>query len=648
MRKFLKILAYFAGVVLILFVFGALIFNGVYVVKNKKAKKQLAETPTLESKGFLFRDLNKNGKLDVYEDTRKNTDERVNDLLSQMTLEEKVGLMWHPPIGVGKNGEVLNKPNPAAFSMVSSLDVIVNKKINHYNLFKVPKAKYLAEWNNRIQKIAEQTRLGIPISISSDPRHGINNFIGTDMLGGQWSRWPEPIGLAATGDSALVAEFGRIANKEYRAVGIRTALHPMADLATEPRWARINGTFGEDAQLSKKMTTAYVYGFQGNQLGAESVACMTKHWPGGGPQAGGEDAHFHYGADQAYPGNNFEYHIIPFEGAFEAGTAMIMPYYGVPVGQTPENVGMSYNKYIITDLLRNKYHFDGVVCTDWGIIEGFKFLGFEIVEAKCWGVENLSVKERIQKVIKAGVDQFGGNMNTKELLQLLNEGKIEEKRIDESARRILRVKFKLGLFDNPYVDAEKAESIVMNKSSIEKGRLAQRKSIVLLKNEAKILPLKKKVKVYIENMSTEITGKYATVVDSIADADFAILRLQTPWEPRNGDMIESFFHQGHLNFEKPEQKRILKIAQNKPTIICMYMDRPAIMPKIANAAKGLLCEFGATDDAVLDIIFGDFNPTAKLPFEIPSSMEAVEKQKEDLPYDSENPLYKFGFGLSYN
>ncbi len=654
MKRLLKILGYTLLSIVGIIVLALIVFNSYYAVKNSKAKKKLAEVQVLTEGNFEYRDLNKNGKLDIYEDSRQQIEKRVDNLLSQMTIEEKVGMMWHPPIGVGKKGEVLNKPNPKVFSLVSSLDVIVNKKINHYNLFMVPGAKNLAGWHNKIQKIAEQTRLGIPISISSDPRHGINNFIGTDMLGGQWSKWPEPIGLAATGDSALVAEFGRIANKEYRAVGIRTALHPMADLATEPRWARINGSFGEDAELSKKMTAAYIYGFQGEIFSNESVACMTKHWPGGGPQQDGEDAHFNYGADQSYPGDNFDYHLIPFDGAFEAGTAMIMPYYGVPVGQTSEDVGMSFNKEIITELLRNKYKYNGVVCTDWGIIEGFGFLGMEIVEGKYWGVESLTIKERIKKVIDAGVDQFGGgNMNnTTELLELVEEGQINESRIDESVKRLLRVKFQLGLFDNPYVDADKAEQIVTDKESIKKGEFAQRKSIVLLKNTMNVdssfvLPLKKNLKIYTENIKKEIASEYATVVDSLNDADFAVLRLQTPWEPRSGDMIESFFHQGYLDFQEPELSRILEIANKKPTIICMYFDRPAVMPEIVKSSVGLLCEFGATDDAVLDIIFGKFSPTAKLPFEVPSSMESVKNQKEDVPYDSEKPIFEFGHGLSY-
>lgn len=653
MKKIIKVFGFILLTVAVLVIISIAAFNGYYSVLNSKAKKQLVEVQVLEENGHKFRDLNKNGKLDIYEDNRQNIKNRIDNLLSQMTLEEKVGMMWHPPIGVGKKGEVLGKPNPAVFNMVSSWDVLVNKKINHYNLFIIPDTRHLAEWYNKIQIIAEQTRLGVPVTISSDPRHGITNFMGPDFLGSTFSKWPEPIGLAATRDSSLVVEFGKVANAEYRAVGIRTALHPMADLATEPRWARINGTFGEDANLSAKMTAAYIYGFQGEEFGKESVACMTKHWSGGGPQTGGEDAHFHYGADQAYPGDNFNYHLIPFKAAFKAGTAMIMPYYGVPVGQTSEDVGMSFNKEIITDLLRNKYNFDGVVCTDWGIIEGFKIFGKEIVEAKNWGVENLTVKERIKKVIDAGVDQFGGNMNTDELIELVNDGQISEVRINKSVERLLRAKFKMGLFDNPFVDVDEAEQIVGSPKFVEMGKLAQRKSIVLLKNKMNsdssfVLPLNNKIKIYTENINHEIASEYATVVDSLADADFAVLRLQAPWEPRNGDMIESFFHQGDLDFKEPELTRILKIMEQKPTVVCIYLDRPAVMPQITEKAVGLLGEFGATDDAVLDIIFGEFNPSAKLPFELPSSMEAVKNQKEDVPYDSRNPVFQFGFGLSYN
>ena len=649
MKKILKII----GVILLLIILGSVItYHGYYYFLNRKAKKQLAEVQILEVDGNRFRDLNRNGVLDVYEDSRQDIERRVEDLMGQMTIEEKVGLMWHPHIGVGRKGDILGRPSVRAFNTVSTWDVLVNRNINHYNLYAIPGIKELAQWYNKLQKIAEQTRLGIPVTISTDPRHGIENFIGSDLLGGDFSKWPEPIGLAAIGDSMLTVEFGRIAREEYMAVGIRTALHPMADLATEPRWARINGTFGEDAHLSARLTAAYIYGFQGDSLGPWSVATMTKHWPGGGPQEGGEDAHFGYGKRQIYPGNNFQYHLIPFEAALEAGTAMMMPYYGIPSGQTSEEVGMSFNKEIIDGMLRTEYGYDGIVCTDWAIVQGFSVLGREIVETKAWGVEDLTVSERIQKAIEAGVDQFGGNMNTRELTALVKDGTIAEQRIDQSVRRLLRAKFKMGLFDNPYVDEEQAEKIVGNAEFVAKGKLAQRKSIVLLKNDAtdeskSILPLTGNKKIYIENIDEMIASEYATVVDQIADADLAILRLQTPWEPRDGDFVESFFRQGDLDFKEPELSRLLDIMNTVPTIVSIYLDRPAVMPEIAENAAALLGEFGVYDDAILDVIFGKFEPTGKLPFELPSSMQAVRSQKEDLPYDSKDPLFPFGWGLRY-
>jgi beta-glucosidase len=278
--------------------------------------------------------------------------------------------------------------------------------------------------------------------------------------------------------------------------------------------------------------------------------------------------------------------------------------------------------------------------------------GREIVEAKSWGVEELTVSERIQKAIDAGVDQFGGNANTKELVELLETGKISGKRIDESVRRLLRAKFQMGLFDNPFLDVSEAERVVGNPEFVQKGKLAQRKSIVLLKNgrvkdSTFVLPMETGSRIYIENIEKKTAEKYAVVVDSLGDADFALLRLQAPWEQREGDFIERLFHQGDLDFREPELSRIVNIMQQVPTVVCIYLDRPAVIPEIAEHATGLLCDFGAYDDAVLDVVFGDFNPSGKLPFELPSSMEAVRLQMEDVPYDSREPLFSFGAGESY-
>ena len=254
---------------------------------------------------------------------------------------------------------------------------------------------------------------------------------------------PSRPGLAAIGDEELVEEFAYIARQEYIAVGLRSALHPMADLATEPRWARINGTFGEDNQLAAKLTGAYIRGFQGAELNAQSVACMTKHFPGGGPQKDGEDPHFVYGREQVYPGDNFDYHLPPFEAAFEAGTAMIMPYYGMPIGTEHEPVGFAFNKGIITGLLREKYGFDGVVCTDWGTLTDAEIAGTPF-PARAWGVEHLSLGERIVKSLQAGIDQFGGEACPEALVELVRNGQVSEARLDISARRLLRDKFRLG------------------------------------------------------------------------------------------------------------------------------------------------------------------------------------------------------------
>ena len=646
MKKLFKVILYFLLIALGIILVATLVFNAYYSVLNKRAGKELEEVPQLALDGELFRDLNKNGKLDPYEDHRQPVSIRVEDLLSRMTLEEKVGLMWHPPIGVGDQGAL--QPKPGIVSSVSTYNAVIQKKLNHFNLLGAPGAEALATWSNKLQRLAEQTRLGIPISISTVPRHGLSNSNGMDLQNEDWSRWPEPLGLAAIGDSLLVADFGRIARQEYRAVGIQVALHPQADLATGPHRAPFSKTFGEDARLAAKLTAAYIYGFQGSKLGKNSVACMTKHWPGSDPKE--TNIQFEE-KNQLAPSRKFAYHLLPFEAALKASTAMMMPYYGTAIDQKSEHLDMNFDKKVITQLLRQEYSYEGVVCSEWGIIEGISFLGYELVEAKNRGIEDLSIEERIAKVIAAGVDQFGGNMHTRQLIRLVEKGVVSEDRIDQSARRLLRVKFELGLFDQPFVDPEKATEIVNQKSFREQGKMAQRRSIVLLKNQgntdtSKILPLKKGIKIYTENIDRAVASNYAAVVNRLEEADLAILRMKMPAEPRTSNFTE-LVAPVDLNIQEPERSRLLKVMQKKPTIVCLYLDRPAVIPEITDQCSGLLADFGAEDDAVLDVIFGDFKPEAKLPFELPSSMEAAETQKEEVPYDSKGPLFPFGFGLTY-
>jgi beta-glucosidase len=422
----------------------------------------------------------------------------------------------------------------------------------------------------------------------------------------------------------------------------------MGDLATEPRWSRIVGTFGEDAERSARMTAAYVRGFQGQAVGPHSVLCMTKHFPGGGPQLDGHDPHFEFGREQVYPGNNFDYHLIPFEAAFAAGTAQIMPYYGMPVGTQYEEVGFGYNKGIITGLLREKYGFDGVICTDWGLITDTTGLPGPVWAARAWGVEHLTPIERVKYALEAGVDQFGGETCTELVIELVESGRVSMERIDQSCRRILRDKFRQGLFDNPYIDLNETLKIAGNPTFRAAGEAAQRRAIVPLHNRGNLLPVRQRAKVYVEGMSADVVNQYADVVDTPEAADFGLIRIKTPYYHREGGVfLEQMFHSGDLDFKGEALQHILDVLAKVPTIVDIYLDRPAVIPEINAAAAGLIGTFGASDAALCDIVFGKTKPTGTLPFELPSSMAAVDNQKEDLPYDSADPLYPFGHGLTW-
>ncbi len=615
-------------------------------LSNPMQNSTLEQSNLLQTEnGFTFRDLNKNGKLDPYEDPRQSIDIRVEDLLQQMTLEEKAGLLFINGTVVNEDSSIEDKPGAPGFAR-AAVTQMTHQQMNHFNLWQIPGAPVVASWYNKLQSFAEQTRLGIPVTIASDPRNHFTRNIFS-MAGTDFSQWCETLGFAAIDDIELVRRFADIVRKEYLAVGIRVALHPQIDLATEPRWPRISGTFGEDAHLTARLAKAYIEGFQGETLGPHSVACMTKHFPGGGPQNEGLDPHFEFQKGQIYPGNNFDYHLIPFEAAFAAKTAAIMPYYGVPMDQTDENVAMSFNKAIITGLLREKYEYDGVVCTDWGLITDVHLPDI-IWPARAWGVEHLTEVERVKKALDAGVDQFGGESCPEYVVELVQTGRLSEARIDQSVRRLLRLKFQLGLFDNPFVDEDEVPKVLGDPEAVAAGLISQQRAMTLLKNEDHVLPLQGQPKIFIKNIDSSIAAQYAPVVATPEEADFALLRVETPWvtvETKNP--FARGFHHGDLDFKGQAKAEALDLLQRVPTIVVLYLDRPAVIPEINESARALLAEYGANDVAVLNVIFGKTTPEGKLPFELPSSMEAVKNQKADVPYDSENPLYPFGFGLSY-
>lgn len=600
-----------------------------------------------------YRDLNKNGQLDVYEDSGASTDARVADLLSKMSIAEKAGLMFIYRTMVNDDGSL---EYDAAFGpeRMHAIANISDRQLNHFNVGDIPDdLTVFAKWQNALQRYAEtKTRLGIPITIASDPRHHFSTNIYAFASNG-FSQFPETLGLAAINDISLIGRFADIVREEYLAVGIRLALHPQVDLATEPRWPRINGGFGEDARLSADIAAAYVRGLQGPTLSNSSVATMTKHFPGGGPQNEGLDPHFEFQKGQIYPGSNFDYHLAPFEAAIQAGTAAIMPYYGVPTDQTSEEVAMAFNKDIITGLLREKYEYDGVVCADWGVLTDITIGNNIPWAARAWGVEHLSRTERVAKALEAGMDQFGGESASHLVVELHSRGELSEERIDESARRILRQKFDLGLFDDPYVDAGTIHLLMGKPEAKKLGHESQRRSLTLLTNTTSesgpTLPLKSdRMNVFIENLDAEVVAPYATVVASPEEADFAILRLDTPWVAVETDNpFAQGFHHGDLDFKGERKKEILDLLDTVPTIVVIYLDRPAVIPDIVSTAAAVVADYGASDQAVVEVLFGEVAPEGRLPFELPSSMQAVRDQLADVPADSANPLFESGFGLSY-
>ena len=637
-----KSLAVFLFLLIVFMVW--VVFNTIKPAEKIRIKNSLYnEVNILNIDKKIFRDLNKNNKLDIYEDHRLNSNIRADDLINQMYLEEKVGQMFHPPFTLNADlpmfiYELLIRGGKLPESQ------ILFKNISHFNLYGNPSPEELAIKINKFQRVASRTRLGIPITISSDPIHEVPKGGGVASFSVDgFSKWPSQLGFAATNNPSIVKKFGEIAKQEYLAVGIRTALHPMSDLATEPRWARNFGTFGSNADLSNKMTLAYMNGFQGNEINNQSVHTMVKHFPGGGPQENGLDPHLFSGRNQIYPGNNFDYHLIPFIRAIENNLKVIMPYYGIPVSQTNDDVAMAFNKYILTDLLREELGFKGVICSDWGIITG-----------RHWGVDSLSIEERYEKSINAGIDQYGGEIDTSHLIKLVSENKISEERINRSVKRILINKFELGLFDNPYVNENEVKFRVNTKENVEAGLEAQRKSIVLLENK-ELLPLKKNTKIFVDGLNKDIGRKYGTVTDSPADADVIIMYIHTVFNgnQKSGlnrlfdNFLSTLFPNGDLNFNDEIKSKIKNYSQTQDLVVVVDLNRPAILEDIKKHSSALIGTFGVLDEIIFEGIFGEFNPSGKLPFEIPSSMESVLNQKEDLPDDSINPTYEYGYGISY-
>ncbi len=613
---------------------------------------------------YRFKDLNKNGQVDPYEDWRLPMDERIADLVSQMTLEEKVGLMFHPNIAVNETGEVKydlsdeekealrraeeeryagpigpGGQNAGAMAMGQMRRAATAKSYIEEKNFRcilnngVAAPEKFANWSNKMQEIAESTRLGIPIVFSSDPRHSAK--LGGHVSGTQYfshiTNGEGQVGITAGGDPEMMRRFGEIMAEEYRAVGLHMFLGPQIDVITEPRWSRNMGCFSESAELTADMTAALIEGAQGDHVGPGKILVHLKHWPGSGPHLGGS------GRWLVYPGNNQEYHYLPWKKGIEKGALAAMGYYS---GTYYDSLNVNYSYHMSTEVLYGELGFKGAICTDWGVV------GNGPLKPSLQG--KTTTKDNMEMIINAGVDQMGSETRPELVVELVKEGRVSEERINQAASRILQWHFILGLFENPYVDPAKAATVLQSPENEAFGLECQRVSNVLLTNNGGTLPAKEGIKVFVEGIDPALAASYGKVVDQPADADLIIYRTTSSPDRTGGSRQASA--EVDIDFPAGKFARLQElVASGKPVVADINPTGSSLVitPELKALPQAMILSFDPTDAAVLDVVFGRHNPKSKLPFEIPSSMDAVRAQKEDVPFDSPNPSFPFGYGLSY-
>lgn len=695
--------------------------------------------------GLAFKSFDGTDTLYPYEDWRLGAEERARDLASRLSEDEIAGLMLYSPQnrlpmpGDTYGGKPFRESGANAWDLSDDqLRFLFEDNVRHVLVSKVESPVTAARWNNRLQSAVEGVGHGIPANNSSDPRHsGFSDAEFSPGCSGQLSQWSNLMGLAATFSPETVLDFARTARKEYRAMGLSTALSPQADLGTDPRWYRFNATFGCDPALVTDLVRAYAEGFQADPdradggWGPGSVNAMAKHWPGGGSGEGGRDAHYGNGKYAVYPGGRYGDHRNVFiNGAFAlpgatAQCSAIMPYYTISTGQGSDNAGNSFDSDIINRQLRAEAGYSGVVCTDWCITADQIDPGTH--SGKPWGVETLSVAQRHYRALMAGVDQFGGNDRKGPVLEafaIAREKHGEEwtrRRIEQSAVRLLLNIFRPGLFENPYVDPEVTARTVGSPELMEKGYLQQLGSIVMLKNHSHILPLRgASTRVYIPERNvppvrnywgtTEPARSYRpvsqamasgrmTLTDNPNEADAAVVFIESPKSYRMGydpadkadggngyipislqyrpytaanarakslasdpaedpaDIGRSYRGKSARTQNESDLDMLIetrRLMGDKPVVIVIDMSNPTVMSELEPLTDAVLVGFNVSTQAFLDIICGNAEPSALLPFEMPASMDTVELHCEDKPHDitpytdSDGNVYRFAFGLNWN
>ncbi len=648
---------------------------------------------------------------DIEFDENAPVENQVDQILSQMTLEEKAGQMVFASFN-----SYDNKPPKIVKEWIQE------DKVGFLRLREAPNPKKTAQLLNQVQKWSMSSDPPIPIIIYMDSIHGVSYVRGTTI-------YPHAIGLAATENLALIQELGEIHAEESRAIGVHESCSPTADVATEPRWGRVQATYGENYKFVSKAVASTVQTLQGEEIDENSVLTITKHFPGAGPERQGED----WGDDPwstiVSDENTLEnIHLKPFEAAIDNDTASIMPYYSnlkifgtqtsilgreipdkittqthlqwpwfsspsIPLGTLGSDVSSMGSKKVV-GYLKENMGYEGIITSDWFPIQTIMSYGY-------------GYKESYEMVLDSGVDVFGRVMfNTLEeqlgknlpflatqdqIVELVRSGKVSENRIDKSVRKILRVKLKLGLFQDPYVDPEKAKEIAGSENHQDTNLKAAEQSLTLLKNE-NVLPLPENLDSILiagprsdsvrdllggwsvggnivggGGASSGLTGK--TILEAVEnkasdetevhhvetdpgkaeqlakESDVAIVSLgewayihSPPWGPHK------------LSITEDQRELVKSVNEEAPTIVTLSMGRPYVISDLKKEVPGILAIYypgNMGGEAVANVIFGDSNPGGSLPFRMPSSMRAVKNQEEDVPFDIENYTYKEGYGLSY-
>lgn len=536
----------------------------------------------VEVDGKYYKDSNGNGELDPYENWELSDEERAKDLVTRMTIDEKVGMMVINSRGMGINvadksqtsmdgllEEVEDLKDTSIFGTTSKLgtvDTIQTLGLRHFILRQNPTPSQLAQWINALNQVAEETPNGIPVVVDSNSRNeNAKATFGMNDASGVFSTWPGTLGLAAAamgdikagGDAQLISDFAEIARTEWDACGIKKGYMYMADVTTDPRWQRTYGTLGERSEFIADAISRIVVGFQGSEDGVaeNGVALTVKHFPGGGARENGFDPHYSLGQWNPYPteGSLETYHLAPFQAAVDKKVSSIMPYYAKPYAaksaaqsyqgtelDLSEAVGFAFNKAFIGDLLRDQMGHEGYINSDSGIIGNM-----------AWGMKDYDVPTRAAYAVNAGTDIISDTNDVWSIKEAWRRGQEEadkydalhvlsDERIDEANVRLLKEMFALGLFENPYRELENAEAVVAAARADERVYLAHQKSVVLLKNSDATLPLTEdKLEgktVYVEyfndtgdttatnkELRSSLIDRGMAVVGDPAKADYAIL-----------------------------------------------------------------------------------------------------------------------------